>query len=78
MAFLPVWPARKIWGQAPRLERGLPTRRRMLSGGPKWLIMRGFPGRGFKIAIFWISVCSLVQRVFPEQKRFVEKRPPPC
>ena len=33
-------------GQAPRLERGLPTHHRMLSGGPKWLIVRGSPGRG--------------------------------
>ena len=30
-------------GQALRLERGLPTRHRMLSGDPKWLIVRGVP-----------------------------------
>ena len=34
----------KAWGQAPPLERGLPTRRRMLTGGLKQLIVRGSEG----------------------------------
>ena len=34
--------------RARRLKRGLATRRRMLSDGPKWLIVRGSPGRGSK------------------------------
>ena len=49
--------------------RGLPTRHRMLSGGPKWLIVRGSPGRGLQIAIFWVSACSVVRRAFPEPSR---------
>ena len=56
-------------GQAPCVERGLPTRRRMLSGDPKWLIVRGSPGRGLKIAIFWVSACSVVRRAFLEPSR---------
>ena len=71
MAFLPVWPARKIWARPPPLERGLPTRRRMLSGGPKWLIVRGSPGRGLQIAIFWVSACFVVRRAFLELSRSV-------
>ena len=56
-------------GQAPCVERGLPTRRRMLSGGPKWLIVRGSPGRGLKIVIFWVSAGSVIQRAFLEPSR---------
>ena len=56
-------------GQAPRLERGLPTRRRMLSGGPKCLIVRGSPGRGLQIPIFWVSAVSVVRRAFLEPSR---------
>ena len=54
----------QIWvlGQAPLPEKGLPTRRRMLSGGPKWLIVRGSPGGGLEIANFWVSACSAVGR----------------
>ena len=61
-------------GQAPCLERGLPTRRRMLSDGPKWLIMRGSSGRGLQIAIFWVSACSVVRRAFLEPSRSVSCR----
>ena len=68
---LPVGPARKIWARPPPLERGLPTRRRMLSGGPKWLIVRGSPGRGLKIAIFWASAVSVVRRAFLEPNRSI-------
>ena len=71
MAFLPVWPARKIWARPPPLKRCLPTRRRMLSGGPKWLIVRGSPGRGLQIAVFWVSACSVVRRAFLEPSRSV-------
>ena len=70
-------------GQAPPLERGLPTRRRMLSGGPKRLIVRGSPGRGLQIAIFWVSACSVVRRAFLEPSRSVSCKSglppaPPC
>ena len=58
-------------GQTPRLERGLPTRRRMLSGGPKCLIVRGSPGRGLQIAIFWVSAVSVVRRAFLEPSRSI-------
>ena len=69
-------PARKILESGRPSKRGLPTRRRMLSGGPKWLIGRGSPGRGLKIAIFWVSAWSVVLRAFLEPGRNVscEKR----
>ena len=75
--------ARKIWARPPPLERGLPTRRRMLSGGPKWLIVRGSPGRGLQIAVFWVSACSVVRRAFLEPSRSVSCKSglpltPPC
>ena len=53
------------------LWKGPPTRRRMLSGGPKWLIVRGSSGRGPEIAIFWVSACSVVRRAFLEPGRSV-------
>ena len=67
-------------GQAPPLERGLSTRRRMLSGGPKWLIVRGSPGRGLQIAIFWVSACSVVRMAFLESlaEVFRVKAASPC
>ena len=55
---------RKSLGSGPPLKRGLPTRRRMLSGGPKWLIEgvpRTRPGNrdflGF--CVFTHPLCSL-------------------
>ena len=89
MAFLPpslgegsqqlglAWP-QQAWGQTPPSKQGLPTRRRMLSGGSKWLIVRGSPGRGLEIAIFWVFCvfggAEGISRAW--QKRFVKKRPP--
>ena len=71
-----AWPARKILGSGP-LQKGP---RRMLSGGPNWLILRGSPGRGLEIAIFWVSAWSVVLRAFLEPEkpgaRRPEKRPP--
>ena len=58
-------------GPGPPSGRGLPTRRRMLSGGPKWLIVRGSPSTSLKIAIFWVSACSVVRRAFPEPSRSI-------
>ena len=67
----------KIWARPPPSGKGLPTRRRMLSGGPKWLIVRGSPGRGLQIAIFWVSACSVVRRAFLEPSRSGLPLPPP-
>ena len=38
-------------GQAPPSRSGLPTRCRLLSGGPKWLVAKGSPGSWPKISI---------------------------
>ena len=71
---------RKSWARPPPpLERGLSTRRRTLSGGPKWLIVRGVlrtrpPNRdilGFGV----LGGAEGISRAW--QKRFVQKRPPP-
>ena len=43
----------------------------MLSSGPKWVIVRGSPGRGLKIAIFWVSACSVVRRAFLEPSKSI-------
>ena len=79
MAFLPVWPARKSWARPP-LERGLSTRRRMLSDGPKWLIVWGVlrtrpPNRDF---LGFCVFCGAEGISRAWKKRFVRKRPPPA
>ena len=71
VASCPSGPARKILGSGPSSKRGFPTRRRMLSGGPKCLIVRGSPGQGLEIAIFWVSAWSVVLRAFLEPGRSV-------
>ena len=62
----------KIWGRRP-FQRGLPTRRRLQSGGPKWLIARGSPGRGLKIGISRILKHSDLSRAFLELDRQVSR-----
>ena len=67
-------------GQAPPLWKGacLSTRRRMLSGGPKWLIVRGVPRtRPPNRDILGFCVFSGAEGISRAwQKRFVQKRPP--
>ena len=70
-------PFRKSLGSGPPFKRGLPTRRRMLSGGPQWLIVRGSPGRGLEIAISWVSACSRTVRTacLPTRHRMLSGGP---
>ena len=57
-------------GPGPSSGKGPPPRVvECCQVGPKWLIVMGSPGRGLKIAIFWVSACSVVRRAFLEPAR---------